>query len=408
MPLEIEQAYHKILNLKFKYLNLDTDIRSNDLIKIIHLITDLDIGGAEAMLHKLLLNMDRTKFENVVISMMDKGFFGLELEKEDIKVFELCMRRGKPDLLKINKLIKIIKEENPDIIQTWLYHADFLGLILKIFFKDIKLIWNIRCSNIDFRQYSPITAIIVKTLSAFSGKPDAVIVNSNSGKKFHQQLGYKPKVWVTINNGFDLNKFSPISSEEKLILRVNMGLNANDIIIGMVARYDYMKGHDLLLEAVDILINSKGCQFIKFVLVGKGIDEYNDKLLAKLDKFGFRDRFVMMGERKDVHKIIPVFDIYISSSLGEGFPNVIGEAMACQVPCVVTDVGDCAVLVGKYGEVVPPQNADLLAQGLVKMILKSEKDRNEIGMRSRAFIKENYTIESISKDYQRLYEKITS
>ncbi len=347
------------------------------MIKILHLITDLDTGGAEVMLNKLVTSMDKSKYNNIVVSLIDKGTQGFEIEEKGIKVYTLDQKRGVPRIGAISKLLKIIKHEKPDIIQTWLYHADLLGTLAAKFFNRIPLSWNIRCSYMDLSQYSRLSSLVIKLNKVLSSLTDVIIVNSEAGKIFHAELGYRSRMWRNIPNGFDLNKFKPDLDYRKAIRR-NLGLSEDIVLIGMVARYDPMKDYGNLLGAIELLVNDKtnvAAEF-RFLLVGTNIDYGNKSLMEILEQRNIKEKIILLGERSDIPAIMAALDIYCSSSISEGFPNVIGEAMSCGVPCVVTKAGDSALIVNNSEYVVPPQSAEALAEAcdnMIKKILKGKK-----------------------------------
>ncbi|MCR4436295.1 MAG: glycosyltransferase [Clostridiales bacterium] len=378
------------------------------MIKVLHLITGLNTGGAEMMLYKLLSRMDREKFTNIVVSMLDKGFLGDKMSELGIPVYTLNMKRGIPNPKGVWLLYKILKKENPDILQTWLYHADLLGLIAGKLAKVPRLAWNIRCSNMDMSQYSKLSGLILKILAKTSGMPDVVLVNSNSGRNFHENIGYKPRKWEVIFNGFDLDRFHPAPSNLKKKFREELGLPENAFLIGIVARYDIMKGYEYFINAAKYFLNTcKADKKVFFIMVGKGVDEKNKDLLQLIEKLCVKDNVFLLGERKDISSIMSILDVMVSSSIfGEGFPNVVGEAMSCAIPCVVTDVGDSAFIVGNNGIVVPPKNAKALAEALLTMFeMKSEKLK-EIGYRARKHIENIYDLDIIVKKYEQMYESM--
>lgn len=375
--------------------------------KILHLVTGLNTGGAEMMLYKLLSNMDKAEYENIVVSMLDKGTLGDDIEKIGVKVYTLNMKRGIPSIRSVIQLCRIIKRERPHIVQTWLYHADLLGLLAAKICRVKSLIWNIRCSNMDLCRYSMLTKIVLKLLVLFSGKPDAVIVNSTAGRMIHQKAGYKPKEWVEIYNGFEIENFKPIDQQSREIFRNALEVQEDTLLIGMVARYDPMKGHLIFIEAANDLVNHLKVQNLKFLLVGRNVTWKNQEIVDCLDKYKLRDHFLLLGERRDTPSILANLHLYVSASLfGEGFPNVVGEAMCCGTPCVVTDVGDSARVVDQYGRVVRPNDAEGLAYAIKELVEMDYAKRCELGFNARRHIVQNYDIKKIAKDYESLYDKI--
>lgn len=369
------------------------------MIKIIHLITDLDTGGAEMMLYKLITNMDKTEFTNVVVSMMNKGTMGESIEKHNIPLYCLNLKRGILSINSLRTLYKIIKNEKPDIIQTWLYHADFLGLIISKMSK-IPLVWNIRCSELRKEDHSTRLFFLIKFLAKNSSYPKSIIANSKAGPLFHEKMGYNMRNWAVIPNGFDLDAFSP-SKDAKTKLCAELGISPVTQIIGLVARYDPMKDHSNFLRAASLLHQQK--PDVHFVMVGRGVDNQNQVLIQEITLLGLNNIIHLLGERRDINTVYSALDIAVSASYSEGFSNTIGEAMACKVPCVVTDVGESANIVGNTGRVVPPSNPCLMAKAMHDLLNLNKNEREALGFAARSRIIEKFSIGIVCKQYEALY-----
>ncbi len=374
------------------------------MIKIIHLITGLSTGGSEMTLYKLVKNMDRSRFSSLVVSLTPGGQVRKLIENENVQVIDLGMKRGAINPAGIFRLSKIIRANKPDIWQTWLYHADFLGLVVSKLTGFAGLVWNIRCARMDPRDYSRTLSIIIWLLARFSKRPMAVIVNSEAGKNEHEKMGYSPNRWELIPNAVDTKTFKPVPSARKAFRR-ELGISDETVLIGHTARFHPMKDHQtFILAAAQILADYPS---VAFALVGSGIDKTNVELKNTIDDHLLGDKMFLLGERGDVPDIAPAFDIFVSSSAyGEGFSNAVGEAMACGVPCVVTDVGDSAMIVGETGRVVSPRDPKALAEGCEELISMSGEERGELGKKARERIENNFTIKMATSRYEALYENI--
>lgn len=373
-------------------------------IKILHLITDLDTGGAEVMLTKLVSYMNKARFTNVVVSMTDNGTLGNKIEQMGIKLYTLKMTRGVPNPLSLYKFYKIIQAEKPDIIQTWLYHADLLGyLITRLYRKP--LIWNIRCSDMNLNKYSFLTRLVLKFCIEFSSYPASVIVNSYTGKGAHESLGYRPRQWRILPNGFELERFqlNPSSANK---MRTELGIGEDVFVIGLVGRDDPMKDYNNLVQAAGNIIDKiKIDTKILFVLAGRGLNKDNKELMQLLFRYEVTSYFYLLGEHNNIPELMTIFDLFCSSSLSEGFPNVIGEAMAAGIPCVVTDAGDSALIVGDTGKVVPVASPIDLSQAIIFFYEIGNMARREMGMRARKRIEDNFDIRDIASQYEKVYEE---
>jgi glycosyltransferase involved in cell wall biosynthesis len=337
---------------------------------------------------------------------MDGGTLGPELEKTGVPVYCLSMKRGGISPVYVLRLLRIIRQEKPDIIQTWLYHADLLGTIAARILK-IPVIWNLRCADMDFKKYSGLTSFVVKLCARLSAYPQVIIVNSEAGKAVHSSIGYTPGRWELIQNGFDLVRFSPNEASE-IRVKKELGVAEDSLLIGIVARDDPMKDPDNFIEAVNILLSRlKKKQKLHFVMVGRGISASNERLQRAITE-GNLPYFHLLGERKDIPELMSALDIYCSSSVSEGFSNVIGEAMACRVPCVVTDAGDSALIVGDTGRVVPVKDPEALAAACLELINMPAPERMELGKRARERIEQNFNLPVIVSKYEDLYREIVN
>ena len=370
------------------------------MIKIAHIITDLDIGGAEIMLHKLLSRLDQQRFMNMVISLKPMGPLGAKILSLGVPVFDLGMRRGIITPMGFLRLAKLVLSWKPTIIQTWLYHADLIGFLVAKVVGTGKVVWNIRCSNMDLRHYPRLTSWTVKLCSMFSPFPETVITNSYSAKKYHKELGYNPKKFVVIPNGFDVDIFSP-ATEARDRLRSELRVEKDSKLVGLVARFDPMKDHRTFLLAAGRIVAR--APHVHFVLAGDRIEYKNKELSLLIDELELKSHVHLLGQRDNISAIVSALDIACSSSYGEGFSNAIGEAMACSVPCVVTDVGDSARIVGETGKVVPPQDPNAFAESILELLRLSSEERRGLGRLARERISKHYSIDKIAIDYERLY-----
>jgi len=379
----------------------------NKKIKLLHIITGLSTGGAEMMLYKLVSKIDRSYFDIYVVSLTDIGPVGEKIKKLNIPVVAVRMKRRWKGFFSFSgffRLLRIARSYKPDAIQTWMYHSDLIGgLVGKIL--KIPVIWNIRHSNLDPKCNKKTTIWTTKICAKFSKiLPKKIICCSYASKDVHSNLGYDENKMVVIPNGFDLDAFFPDKQAREKV-RKELGIDEKTIVVGFAARFDPQKDHKNFFEAAKIL--HKVYPNVRFLLCGDGISWDNKKLREWIEKSGIKKVTHLLGRQDDMKDIYNAIDILSSSSsYGEGFPNVIGEAMACEVPCVVTDVGDSAIIVKDTGFVVPPKNPEVLGGAIIKMIEIGEEKRREMGKRARDRIKENYSIEKIVKNYEQLYKKV--
>ncbi|HKQ34980.1 MAG TPA: GT4 family glycosyltransferase PelF [Nitrospiraceae bacterium] len=367
---------------------------------MLHLITDLETGGAEIMLAKLVGAMDCARFSNTVISLTDRGQLGEQIESSGVVVHTLGMKRGRPDISALPRLIRLFKSLNPTIVQSWLYHADFLSTLAVRFAGSPILVWNVRCSEMDLTRYPPLTRWVQRVLAQWSATPAAVIVNSEAGKQLHEQIGYQPRRWDVIPNGFDTQRFHPDSSV-RVPLRKEWDVPDDAVIVALVARVDPMKDHSTFLDAAQEV--SKARQNAHFFLVGKD----TQTLAPAVSVRGLTDRVRLLGYRSDIERLLPGVDVLCLSSVGEGFPNVLGEAMACGIPCVSTDVGDARSIIADTGVVVPVRDPASLAHAIIGMIDRGLAARERLGRAARARIEGEYSLSKIVDRYTALYSDLS-
>jgi len=372
------------------------------MLTVLHLITGLETGGAQRTLARLVARTDRSRFRSIVISMTDRGALGPVIAAAGIDVRTLDLPAAVPTPSGVLRLARMLRALRPDIVQTWLYHADLLGLIAKAVAPVPHLLWNIRCSEVAF---TPARRVLFQLLARLSRVPQAVIVNSRTGQRVHQDAGYRPHRWELIPNGFDLDELKPDPAARERV-RAGFGIAPDAVLIGFPARFHPMKDPATFLAAGGRLARRR--PEARFVLVGPGLDGGNHELTAQISA-ELDGRVDLLGERSDIAQLYPAIDIVsLSSSYGEGFPNVLGEAMACGVPCVATDSGDAAELIGETGIVVPPRNPEALAAAWDRLIALGSDGRQALGRKARGRIENNYAIGPVVARYEALYEEIAA
>lgn len=368
-------------------------------LRVCHVITGLNAGGAERMLTRIATGSARAGVQQIVISLMDEGEYGARLRDAGVELHCLGMQLISGFPIAFLRLIWILRKSRPDIVMTWLYHADLLGTMCAVLagLNPRRVVWNLRCSDVEFARYPRSTRWSVWVLSRLSSLPGAVAVNSDSGQAFHVALGYRPRAWVYLPNGLDIDTWRA-DPTDRLRIRKELGVNADDILVGMVARVDPMKDHSMFLAAAEQVASR--CSNVHFVMVGKGTLDI--PIPEKIEQ-----RVVGLGPRTDVSSVMRALDIHVlSSAFGEGFPNVVCEAMASEVPCVVTDVGDAAKLVGDTGLTVPPRDPVALAKAVLRLIEEPPERRRKRGRSARVIIEKNYNIEAVRRLYLKLWFEV--
>jgi glycosyltransferase involved in cell wall biosynthesis len=369
---------------------------------VVHVITGLQVGGAEMMLLKLLGAMDRSTFDPVVISLIPGGECRTLIEAEGIPVHDLSMKKGLPSPAGILALRRLAGKLEPDVIQGWMYHGNLAGALLSRFAPGKpRLIWNIRHSVADIGREKPTTRLVIRLGGLSSRSPCRIIFNSGMSLEQHTGLGYPREKGLMIPNGFDLDMFHP-SPEARAALRKELGLSPETLLVGVAARRHPMKGHEEFLKAAALL--NAGGRDIRFVLVGRGVTSGDPVLRDLSGRPELVGLVFLLGQRENMPFFLAGLDLLCVPSLyGEGFPNVLGEAMACGVPCVATNVGESGEIVGETGRIVQPGEQDALADAMGQMLDMDPEARMDLGVKCRGRILENYSLENIAERYAELY-----
>jgi glycosyltransferase involved in cell wall biosynthesis len=375
-------------------------------LRVMFFITGLSTGGAETMLLKLLSALPRSEFLPVVVSLLDRGTIGPRIEALGVPVYSLELRRPWRAPRGLLSLRALCRQTDPDLLVGWMYHGNLLAtLVQATMARRAAVVWSIRQSLYGLTLERRLTALLIRAGGWLSRRPAAVIYNSTRAAAQHRIAGYRSRRDIVIPNGFDCEAYRP-RAEERVRLRERIGAGPDSHVVGLIARVHPMKGHGLFLEAAAHLVAS-GLD-VHFICAGRGADTGNAELTAAIGKLGLKDRVHLLGEERDVARLMAGLDLLCSASTsGEGFPNVIGEAMACGVPCAVTDVGDSASVVGETGAVVPPGNAVALAQACGRLLRESgdAKTRRSAAARNRTM--EQYSLSRSAGRYAELFHEIT-
>lgn len=382
-----------------------------ETMHVVHIISGLGQGGAETVLHRLVTAPGQQAV-HTVISLSDEGVFGARLRKAGIAVHALGMKgspiAGAKGVWKLYRLIKLLK---PDVVQTWMYHADLIGGLTARMAGVRSIAWGIRNSGADLRHGSRSAHRIARLCAGLSRLVPGVIIScADEAARRHREWGYDADRMLVIPNGYDLSALGP-DADARAELRAEWGVGSEVPLVGSVARWNPLKDHANLLEA--LARTTERHPGMKCVLVGEGMDHRNAELLSLLQRQGLNEHVLLLGRRDDVPRILAALDVYVLSSRAEGFPNVVSEAMASGLPCVVTDVGDAARIVGNTGWVVPPRNPAALAEAMEEAIslLGTEDGREQYTVRAtegRQRVEENFSLEVMRARYQTVWSRLAA
>jgi glycosyltransferase involved in cell wall biosynthesis len=355
------------------------------------------------MLVKLLSKLHGKQLCANVIALSGEGPVSRELRELGISVDHLNIN-GVGDLLRASyHICTLLRQVKPDVLQGWMYHGNIAATFASVLGRvRPKLVWSVRQSLYDLSLEKPGTRSIIRMGACLSRAPDIIIYNSEIARNQHEVFGFDGGNAVVINNGFDSQEYRP-NEEAYRSVREELCVSPDTKIVGMVARYHPMKGHAVFMSAIE---NLSFKEPVHFVMAGKGVDAANEELTVILNRMGKKRYIHLLGERDDMPRLTAAFDVAVcASSWGEGFPNAIGEAMSCGVPCVATDVGDVRRVIGETGVVVARDDPDALADALVQILRYSASERRALGNAARTRTIENFSLEKIASHYSSIYLK---
>lgn len=374
--------------------------------KVMHVITTLGPAGAETMLFRMLSKMDPLLFENEVVSLTGILDLAKKMKGIGIRVRTLGMRKTLPNPLLLVRLAKWMRESKPDVIHTWMYHANLVGALAARLSSDVPMVWGIHHNSLDPRVDRRRTMLVNQACALASRKfPARIVCCSEAALRLHRDLGYAAEKLEVVPNGFDLEQVKP-DPNSRASLRAELGVPPNTLLIGLVARFHPHKDHHNFIRAASRLHEVE--PDVHFVLCGMGITWQNGQLAEWIDLGNLRNCCHLLGPREDVPRIFAGLDIAATASSSEAFPIVIGEAMACGTPCVVTNVGDSAIIVGDTGLVVPPGDSEALAEALQRLLMAGPEARGRLGAAARRRVQDHFALPAIVERYQEIYTRLAN
>lgn len=353
------------------------------------------------MLYKLLSDRDCERFSPTVVSLRGRGLLRERIGALDINVLSVGVNSHVHTPAAALRLARLVRRLDLDVIHGWMYHGNLAAqFAAACASRKVSVLWSIRQSIYSLEHEKKATMLAIRLGARLSSRPDAIVYNSRVSAAQHGAIGYKTDKGRVIPNGFDTDRFVP-SEESRRSVRAEFGLGEDDILVGMVGRFHPAKDHGTFLRAAALVHQT--APGTRFVLCGRGVEWGNPHLRDLVTRLNLSGRVYMLGERHDVHRLMAAFDVAISSSFEEGFPNVVGEAMSCGVPCVVTDVSDLPGVIGDTGLLVPPKDPAALAGAVKVMLGLSPEARRRMGEAARRRVVEKFQLKTIQKLYEDLY-----
>lgn len=358
-------------------------------MKILLLCRSLGVGGTERQIVVLAKGLQQQGHDVNVMVFYANGTLEGELHESGIPVFDL-RKSGRWDVLPFfMRAVRLVRKLKPRMIYGFLGTPNILTALLKPIFPKTGMVWGVRASNVNLDRYDWLSRLSYRIECRLSRFADLIICNSRSGLEYAVAHGFPRTQMTVIPNGIDTERFKPDATTREQV-RTAWGIAENEILIGLVARLDPMKDHPTFLRAAAMLLHERSD--VRFVCVGDGPEPYRSELHRLASKLGLNGRLIWAGARHDMSAVYNALDIAASSSCTEGFSNTIAEAMSCGVPCVVTDVGDSALIVDASGCVVPPAMPDALCAGFLLMLKQLGPDIRDA---ARASIVNRFTNDAL-------------
>ena len=372
-----------------------------EIIKVMHVISGLHVGGAEMMLYRLLSKSSLQK-NSVVVSLSSGGELAEKIRQLDIEVIELP--RGSM-INTFKRLNEQVQQSQPNVLQSWLYRADLISAWVA-WRTQTPLIWNVRQTEVaKVEQQTHIWWAQRIAAKVSKWIPKKIIFCAEAARISHEQIGYQQSKGVIINNGIDTHMLA-FNESLRSSQRRDWNVTDNEILIGMVGRYDPLKNHARFIRVLQNVIVKCSQQTVKGVLVGRGIHAENKDLMELIRRYELHDKIILIDELENILPVYCALDIHLLTSDNEGWPNVLAEAMSVGLPCVATDVGDVGVILEDQTAVIDKNNEDQMAKQVAELVQMSDKDRLKIGKLNREKIQQNSSLQSAVERYDDLYLSI--
>ena len=359
------------------------------------------------MLKRLVCtHAEAADFQHQVVSLCSLGTVGPEIQSAGVRVHALGLRSALQIPIVFVRLVRLIRRERPDIVHSWMYHSDLVGGLAAYVAGCERVLWGVRVADIAPEFGVARSTEWIRRACAYlsSHLPARIIYVADSARRRHEAVGYNAEKSVVIPNGYAIPPLSKEEARERL--SGELGVNSKALLVGAAARYDIQKNQLAFVRACALV--ALQVPAARFVMFGRGVDQQNRQLMEAIESTGFRHRFFVLGERRELVGYLAGLDVFCMNSLVEGFPNVVAEAMSVAVPCVVTDVGDAARLVGDTGQIVPPTNDEALSQAMLSLLRMEPNARMRLGQLARARIESKFSLDTIIRRYEGVYQEVSA
>ncbi|HVL76497.1 MAG TPA: glycosyltransferase [Noviherbaspirillum sp.] len=367
---------------------------------VLHVVSGLRVGGAEMALYRLVLHSRGSGYIHTVVALTPEGDMAERFRSSGVELIVLDFRRS--PVSQYLRLLRLMRLRRPDIVQTWLYHADLFGGLAARLAGIRNVIWGVHTTYVTG---GPRATAAVRWLCGRLSRwvPSTIVCVAEAARREHVRIGYDAGRVVVVPNGFDLS-FLVAGDGERERLRRECGFAEDDVVIGTVGRFSPDKDHGNFIQAAALLARRNAS--LRFLMVGKGLEPGNAVLMNWIRESGCAKRFVLLGERHDIPACLAGMDVFCLSSRTEAFPLVVGEAMAMGLPCVSTDVGDVSFLLGGAGIVVPKENPEAMAQAVAQLLSLEPASRRKLGEQASARIRAEFAMERARERIEGIYETV--
>ncbi len=376
---------------------------------IVHLVGTLERGGAELFLQRLCRQLGTVEptWTQSVWTLGSRGALADDIEAAGTEVRAFHIHKHPRALLQLKALIAALRSSNASLLQTWMYHADAVGVAARICGMRAPQVWTLRQSNLSSSVNTASTLAIIRLCAMASGSvPAAIVAGSHAARTAHQAVGYRTADMPVVHNGVDTSRFAP-HPERRAAIRRQWGVSDDTLVFGYLARVSPVKAHDVLLAAAATLTSlaPSGRQW-RLALIGHGATMSDPSFNALVTTLGLEDYVIAPGPHGRPEEVLPGFDVAVSSSLGEGFPNGVAEAMAAGLPVIATDVGDTAQLVGTTGVVVPPADVTAFGRALAEALGTDRAALSHAGRAARERAEQHFRELDAVRAYADLYRRL--
>lgn len=360
------------------------------------------------MLARLVDAAEASQFEHVVLPLIEGGPLTERVREAGALTQALQVHGARNLLTAPARLAARLRRLRPDLVQGWLLQGNLAATVgVSLGRLHCPVLWNVRWTLYDLDSERFSTRTLLRISGRLARQPRRIVFNSRLSVSQHAAIGYPSERARLIPNGFDVDHFHP-DPAARVAVRRELEIPADAAVLGMVARYHPMKDHAMSLRAAARLAERRPNAV--FVYAGRGVDAGNDELKGLIDALGLAGRVRLLGERRDVARLYASLDVYWLSSaaqgIAEGFPNVIAEAMACGVPCVATEIGDAATIIGQTGRVVPSRDWRAFADATAELLDAGPATLGRLGAQARARIESQYSLDVVARAYDALYVEV--